>query len=220
MGLPTVTPITEHRHAWGYLVGDPFDGMYSRADAILAAGSGVCTAGLVCGAIAHTLVATAAALGANTGAPTFSAIAVGDPAIVGAYSMVMADATHFVVEDPTGAEVGHGVLGAAFNAGGLSFTATAGSACAPGDSFRIAVAAGSLKYVPYDPTGQDGREFACAILGSEYRDATSADKRAGFTVRGPVKVNASELIWGANVTTPQQQAAALAQLQALGILNV
>lgn len=221
MGSPTTTPIIERRHAWGFLVLDIQDGAYSRDVVIIQAGSGVCTAGLVLGKVTHALVATAAALGANIGNPTFSAIGVGDPAVVGAYELQMADATHFVVESPAGAEIGHGQLGQPFAAGGLSFTATAGgTACVAGDSFTLTVAAGSGKYAPFDPTAQDGREVACAILGNEYIDATTADKRAGALVRGPSKVNASELVWGANVTTPQQQAAALAQLQAVGILNV
>ena len=39
-------------------------------------------------------------------------------------------------------------------------------------------------------------------------------------MNGPVKVNSSELVWGANVTTGQQQTNALAQLKALGIKSV
>ena len=68
-------------------------------------------------------------------------------------------------------------------------------------------------------TNEFGIRWLERHLGSEYRDATLADKQAGLTVRGPVKVNAAELIWGAAVTQ-QQQAVALAQLQTLGILSV
>jgi len=221
MGNPTTTPIIERRHAFGFLVSEINDGVFSREEIVLASGAGVCTAGLVLGAIAHALTGAATPLGTNTGNPTFGAIAVGDPAIAGVYAMQMADATHFVVEDPLGVEVGHGVFGAAFAGGGLGFTATAGGTpCVAGDSFKLTVAAGSLKYVPYDPTGNDGREFAVAILGSEYRDATSADKRAAGVVNGPCRVNASELIWGPNVTTDQHKATALAALKALGIKSV
>jgi hypothetical protein len=36
--------------------------------------------------------------------------------------------------------------------------------------------------------------------------------------RGPMRVNAAELVWGANVTTTPQKTAALAALAAKGIL--
>jgi hypothetical protein len=107
------------------------------------------------------------------------------------------------------------VLGVAFAGGGLSFTGTAGgTAQVAGDSFTITVAPGSGKYVPYDPTAATGREFACAILYGG-RDATSADKKCTVNDRGPMRVNAGELVWGANVTTNQHKLNALAALLAL-----
>jgi hypothetical protein len=221
MGLPKTTPITEARHAWGFMVGDINDGQFSRGQIVLAAGSGVLTAGMVLGLQLVGATAVAAALGANTGNPTFSAITVSAPAVAGAYVLRMQDATHYVVETPTGVEIGHGVAGAAFAAGGLGFTLTAGATPAvAGDSFTITPAAGSGQYAPYDPTKSDGTEVACAILGSSYRDTTLLTQKAGALLRGPSKVQAAELIWGPNVTTIPQQAAALAQLQLLGILSV
>jgi hypothetical protein len=217
MGNPTVTPITERRHDGGYIVWEPSDGIVTRDAITLLSGAGVCEAGLVLGQVAHALTGSAAALGTNTGNGTFGAIAVGDPAVAGKYAMQMADATHFVVEDPTGVEIGHGVAGQAFAAGGLSFTFTAGGTPhVAGDSFAITVAVGSNKYLPYDPTAGNGAEFATAILFGT-RDATSADKNAVANVRGPMRVNASELVWGPNVTTTQHKNTALAALKALGI---
>lgn len=220
MGAPTVPPILENRHQGGYVVWDPSDGQLTRAAIMLAAGAGVCLTGLVLAAIITGGVAVAAPIGTNAGNGAFGAIAVAAGAKTGTYSVEFDDATHFVVSDPNGAEIGHGNTGAAFNAGGLSFTITAGATpFAPADSFAIAVT-GSYKYGPYDPTATDGHQFASAILWSGYRDATSADKRAVANVRGPMKVQAAELIWGPNVTTLQQQAVALAQLTALGILSI
>jgi hypothetical protein len=101
--------------------------------------------------------------------------------VAGVYTVRMQDATHYVVEDPAGVEIGHGVTAVAFAAGGLGFTWTAGGTpMVAGDSYTITVAVGSGKYVPYDPTGADGREFAAAILFGG-RDATSADKKAWST---------------------------------------
>ena len=110
MGNPKTTPITERRHAWGFLVGDVSDGMYSRGQVVLAQGFGVLSAGLVLGEQLLASTAVEVVLGQNVGNPTFGAITVAAPAVPGAYKMQMADATHFVVESPTGAEIGHGVL--------------------------------------------------------------------------------------------------------------
>jgi hypothetical protein len=226
MGNPTVTPITERRHALGFLVGDVYDGMFSREQAYLAQGYGVLTAGLVLGRISVGAAAFAA-LGTNTGNPTCSAITVAQPAVAGEYDIQMDDATHFTVFQPIaggdgpGDELGHGVLGAAVALGGLGFTLTAGGTpCAAGDAFKITVAAGSGQLKPFDPTANDGSEVAAAILCSEYKDTTNAAQRCAVVDGGPCKVNISELLWGANVTTTPQQTAALAQLKLLGIKSV
>lgn len=217
MGVPTVTPISERRHDGGYIVWEPQNGLVTRDPIIILSGAGVVEPGTVLGQVGHALTGTAAAMGTNTGNYTFGAIAVGDPAIAGVYAVTFHDPTHFVVSDPGGVEIGHGVTGVAFAGGGLSFTITAGGVAAvAGDTSTITVGIGSLKYVPYDPTGNDGREFAKAIhFGT--RDATSADKKSVANTRGPMRVNASELVWGANVTTTPQKTAALAALAALGI---
>ena len=223
MANPQVTPISENWHEGGYVVWEPSNGIVTRDTITILAGSGIVNAGLVLGAI--TVGAAAfAALGTNTGNPTCGAITVAAPAVQGEYDLVMVDATHFVLLAPDvnnpgqGAEIGHGVFGAAFAGGGLGFTITAGgAACIAGDSFKITVAAGSGKYVPFDPTGNDGREVAAAILWSGFRDATSIDKKAVANVRGPMRVNSTELLWGPNVTTTPQKTAALATLKALGI---
>lgn len=215
MGAPQVTPITERRHSGGYIIFEAGDGQLTRENITLLTGFGIVEAGTVLGKVGHALTGTAAALGTNVGNGTFGAITVGDPAVAGVYILRMEDPTHYVVEDPTGVEIGHGVTAVAFAAGGLGFTWTAGgTAMVAGDSYTITVAAGSGKYVPYDPTGADGREFAAAILFGG-RDTTSADRKAVANTRGPMRVNASELVWGANVTTTLQKTTALAALLAL-----
>lgn len=220
MGNPTNPVFTENRREGGYVVWDPSDGMITRESIILISGSGVCLAGLVLGAELTAGAGVAAALGTNTGNGTFGAITVGNAAKIGVYTVEFDDATHFIVNDPTGIEVGHGVAGTAFSAGGLGFTITAGgTAFVAADSFTITVT-GTVKYGPWDPTATNGLQNVAAVLWSGYRDATSADRRAVANVRGPMKVQAAELVWGANVTTTPQQTAALVQLKALGILSV
>src|SRR6185369_431362 len=151
MGVPQVTPITERRHDGGYIIYEPADGIVTREAILLLTGFGFVEAGTVLAKVAHALTGVAAVMGVNVGNGTFGAIAVGDPAVAGVYTVRMQDATHYVVEDPGGHEIGHGVTAVAFAAGGLSFTWTAGGTpMAAGDSYTITVAAGSGKYVPYD----------------------------------------------------------------------
>lgn len=217
MGAPTVTPLTERRHDGGYVVYEPGIPHLCRADIILLSGAGDCEAGLVLGLVGHALTGAAAAQGTNTGNYTFSAIAVGAGAVAGVYVVSFADATNFTVENPDGEQIGHGDTGVAFAAEGLAFTITAGATPAqPGDTSKITVAEGSGKYVPYDPAAVNGAEVAAAILFGG-RDASDADKAAVGHVRGPMRVNAGELVWGAGVTTLQHRTDALAALQALGI---
>lgn len=219
MSAPSNPVLQEARHSGGYIVWDPSDGMTSREAIILAMGNGLCTAGLVLAALLVGGAGAAAAIGANTGNGTFGAIVASSAARIGTYAVEFDDPTHFVVTDPSGQEIGHGNTGAAFAAGGIGFTIAAGAtAFVAGDSFAVAVT-GSTKFAPYDPTATDGHQVAAAILFSGYRDTTLADKKAVAHVRGPIRVNASELVYAANVTTLAQQAAALAQLAKLGILN-
>lgn len=223
MGSPTVTPLIERRHAGGYVVWDPDNGMISRSAIIIASGSGLCGAGLVLGAVL-TGTAAAAALGTNVGNGAMGAIVVTGAAKPGDYKLIIlepaANAGAFIVEDPDGVEVGHGNVAAAFAAGGLSFTLADGTTdFAAGDSFTITVT-GTVKYGPYDPTANNGLQIAAAIMWSELVDATSADRKAVANVRGPIKVQAAELDWGANVTTNGHKATALTQLAKLGILSV
>jgi len=224
MGLPTVTPLTENRREGGYVVWDPSNGMLTRARGLLQSGAGICITGLVLAALLTGGAGVATALGTNTGNGVMGAITVAANAQLGDYKLVIiepaANAGTFVLEDPAGHIVGHGNVAAAFSAGGLSFTLADGATdFVSGDAFTISVT-GAVKHVPYDPTSTTGAQYAAAILWSAYRDATSADQRAVLNTRGPMKVQTAELLWGANVTTLQQQTTALAQLAKLGILSV
>lgn len=161
-----------------------------------------------------TITSTA---GTNAGNGTIGSLSVqGYAAKAGVYTVEFDDATHFVVNDPTGAEIGHGTTGVAFKAGGLSFTITAGgTAFVPGDSFTITVAAGSSKYKPFDPSNVDGSQVPSAILFST-KDVTNTDKPCAVVAR-LAEVNASELVWPTGMSA-SAITAALAQLKALTII--
>jgi hypothetical protein len=139
-----------------------------------------------------TLVSAANA--GNIGNSTMGTISGnGYAAVAGQYTVEFDDATHFILSDPSGSEVGHGTTGVAF-VGPLGFTITAGgTAFVPGDSFTIALAAGSGSYKPWDPGSADGSQIACAILYAQ-KDVTLADKQAAF-VDGQAEVNLSELVY-------------------------
>jgi hypothetical protein len=223
---PSITPISEQWHAGGFVVWDPSDGLLTAQAITLLQAVGDYVVGAETLVLAGTVLgqcnagaASAAALGTNTGNGTFGAITVAQPATPGVYAVEFDSATTFIVSSPNGQEIGHGVTGTVFNTGGLHFTITAGgTAFVAADSFDITVAAGTGFWVPYDPTGNDGREVAAGILYNGYIDVTNANQPATAYVRGPMRVLSTELVWGLNVTTTPQQTTALAQLLALGIL--
>lgn len=208
MANPQVTPITENWHAEGFIVSEA-NGRRSRDQGTLISGQKV-TAGAVLATVLGT-TAAATALRTNTGNGTFGTINVLEPATEGLYQLVMETATTFVVTPPDGSELPHGTTGSAYAEGGLSFTLTAGgTAFVQGDAFDINVSATGAGYAVYDPTLNNGQAEATAIALND-TDATSAAHAIGVLVRA-AEVNASELVWGANVTTAEQKNAALTAL--------
>lgn len=204
-----MTTLTETRHAEGFIVSEMPGGRLSRDQGTLLSGQNV-TAGTVLGTVLGT-TAAATATHANAGNGTFGTIAVTPPAIEGEYMLTMESATTFSIVDPAGDPLPNGTTGAAYAQGGLAFTLTAGgTAFVAGDAFAIDVTESGAGYAVYDPTKHDGSEIATAIALND-TDATAAACNIGvFT--GPGEVNASELVWGPNVTTAAQQNTALAQL--------
>lgn len=201
--------LTETRHAEGFIVSEVPGGRLSRDQGMLISGQKV-TAGTVLGTVLGTTAAATAKVN-NTGNGTFGTINMLPPAIEGRYVLTMETATTFVVVDPNGNELPHGATGSAYAEGGLSFTLTAGgTAFVQGDGFDLNVSATGAGYAVYDPTATNGQEIATAIALND-TDATAAAHAIGVLAR-LAEVNASELVWGTNVTTAEQQNAALAQL--------
>jgi hypothetical protein len=214
MGNPTVTPLQEAWHDGGFIVSEA-NGHISR-DTVALTGGVLIQAGTVLGQQTVGATAVAAALGTNAGNGTFGAIAVGVGAVPGVYTVEFNDATHYVVNDPLGSEVGHGTTGVAFSAGGLAFTITAGgTAFVAADSFTVTPAAGTGKFAPLNVAATNGSAVAAGVLFGA-RDTTTADKK-GIAIVRSAELNASELTWPTGATTPQI-AAGTAQLRALGII--
>ncbi len=75
----------------------------------------------------------------------------------------------------------------------------------------------SGKYAAHDPAAVDGTETAVAVLWGK-ADATGVDVDAVVLLRGPVIVNANDLVFTGTPTAPEITAAHTA-LAAVGILT-
>ena len=200
--MATLSVITEPFRA-GEFIASEANGFRSREQITVASGAGVLSAGAVLGK--QLIGAASAVAGANTGNGVMGAITAGVGAAAGAYSLritaAAANAGAFEVTDPAGDVVGIGNVGAAFAGGGLSFTLADGAVdFIVGDSFTITVAAGSGKYMAFDPTKTDGTETASAILYDAV-DATAADVDATAVVRD-AEVNSFVIQWAAGMSAP------------------
>lgn len=216
-------PVTEAVYSGEFILSE---GPRSRSrDTVTIAQNQTVLAGSVLGLQSvGTLAGAFAALGTNTGTPTCGAITVAPGTETGEFDIIMDDATHFHVMQPPspgldtpGEEIGHGVIGSAFSAGGLGFTLTAGVACVPGDSFKITVTqSGAVnQYVLLNPSATDGSQNAAAI--ALFGVVTGASQTAKITaITRQAEVKSGMLGWN-GATTPQIAAATL-QLAALGII--
>lgn len=141
-----------------------------------------------------------------TGNPTSGAITVNAAAIPGVYLITFTAATTFTVEAPNGVTIGTGTLGAAFSAGGLGFTLTAGATPAVvGDMAKITVADGTGKYIVYTAGGAAGPAMGILYEGLP---AYTGDKKA-VIFNKDIEVSRDKLT-GLDATAEKQ-------LRALGI---
>lgn len=139
MGNPTVTPIAETLHNWGFMVSEE-PGHRSREQGILLAGVKV-FAGTLIGIVTAALSAAAGTVGTNTGNGTIGTITVqAAPASqIGTYTLLLTAPTTFIVTAPDGA-TSTGTTGVAFSALGIGFTlAAGGTAFVAGDSFTFTI---------------------------------------------------------------------------------
>lgn len=183
--------------------------------------TGDLSAGTVLGRITKG-AATGAAVAGNTGNGTITAApTVAAGAKAGVYMAVCIEpatnAGKFDVTDPDGIVLGVATVGVAFTGGGLTFTIADGATdFASGDAFTVTVAAGTGKYVQFNPAGTDGSEIAAALLYDNV-DATAGDKEAVVYLRD-CEVNGNEITWPAGITD-NDKATAIAHLSEYRMLG-
>lgn len=148
-------------------------------------GQGALVRGTVLGKIMYAIAAAVA--GTNSGGGTCTGQALGKGVKIGTYTITcITTATNggtFKVIDPEGYRLADAVVGTAYD-GPIKFTLTdVGTDFAAGDSFTIAVSAGSGKMKLADKDNVDGSQYVEAILAQAV-DATSADKVAATYEQG------------------------------------
>lgn len=198
------TKFTEGRRPGEFIRSEGNDRI-SRDVLIIESGQGVLDPGTV---LARRDVGNVVAVtsGANTGDGTVGAITTGMAVEVGTYQLVATSATKFDLFTPAGDKLKTVTVGQAFGSTHINLTVTAGAApFAAGDSFGLAVAAGTGKYVALDTAADDGGQVAVAILYAEV-DATAADVKAVGITR-LAEVDADRLVWPAGISAPQMAAA-------------
>lgn len=169
--------------------------------------------GSLLGQVTIGAAGAAVAGGGNTGNGTITAIAVGVKTKVGTYTIRFTGATTYTVVDPYGVQLTAGVAAGAYVDAQIGWTFTAGGTpMAAGDTFTIAVAAGSGSYKLSATASTDGSQNPIAILADAALCATNgADQTSGIYIAG--EFNPDVMTFGAGWTS----ALAKPVLQPLGI---
>lgn len=193
---------------------------YSRKAVTILSGNSVALAEVV-GQITKATPTTGTA-GTNTGNGTCGSVTAGKLAKIGTYTLTCTaaatDAGTFAVKDPEGLSLPPATVAVAYENPQINFTLADGTSdFIVGDSFTIAVAAGSGKCVPLDPAAVDGSQVAAGIMVAAV-DATSADK-PGVIINGDALVATDNLVWPAEISAGDK-ATAIAQLADIGIKAV
>ncbi|MBU1567441.1 MAG: head decoration protein [Proteobacteria bacterium] len=196
------------------------DDNYSRKTITVKSGESVALAEVM-GKIAKTTPSTGTA-GTNTGNGTCGSVAAGAQTKLGTYTLTCkaaaANAGTFAVKDPEGNSMPEATVAVAYANPQLNFTLADGSTdFVIGDSFTIAVTAGSGKYVALDPTAVDGSQVAAGIMVAAV-DASGADTQ-GVIINGDALVATGNLVWPSGISE-DDKAKAIAELDALGIKAV
>jgi hypothetical protein len=221
-----MTTLTEALHAGAFLVSEA-NGMRAREIGTIAL-SQTLVAGQVLGATAVIagVTSSAAADASNTGNGVFT-IDVTAPVAAGAKNgvyrvvnnLVAANGGEFEVFDPDGVNIGRVAVGATFN-NQIKFAIADGSTdFAIGDAFSVTVGIeqSDKNYKAFDTTATDGAQHAAGILWEAVTTDGSTKQQATVVVRG-CEVRAADLTWPSVSLTAAQKAAAIIELQALGII--
>lgn len=140
----------------------------------------------------QTVGSVTATAGANTGNGTASAATPLGNALPGNYVLTATAATNFSVIAPDGRRLKDLTTDVAYS-DEISLTLTAGgTAFVAGDSFTVAVAAGSGKYALATAAATDGTQNPVALL-VDFCDASLGDKNCGLYLTGEFNINAVTL---------------------------
>lgn len=158
------------------------------------AGAGELARGTVLGKVTKGTVTIAA--GENTGTGVAGEITRGAKAKVGNYSIICITAATnggvFAVYDPDGYRMADLTVGVAYNNGHFAVTIADGAGdgsadFAVGDTFAVAVPAGSGSFVAYDADNTDGSQVADCILARDVDASGSTAEKAFALDMGEVK---------------------------------
>jgi hypothetical protein len=215
---------TERYYA-GDIVKAEADGRYSREALTILAGAGtdrVLPIGTVVGCLSKG-APVAAAVAGNTGNGVAGAVTLGHRAKLGVYRLTCiaaaANAGTFKIEDPDGYRLAQDLtVGVAYVSEHLNLTiADAAPDFVVGDKFTVTVPAGSGKAKAIDFAAVDGSQDAAGILLAGITAPNGLDA-VGVALVRHATIAPSKLVWPAGATS-DQKTAALAQLEAQGIIT-
>jgi hypothetical protein len=174
--------------------------LYSREQVVVEGGEALAV-GTVLGRVGRTCPTTGTPVGTPTGGGTCTGVSAGPEAQIGTYTLrcivLASGAGTFEVQAPDGTALEQATVGVAYTNPQINFTLNDGTPdFALGDSFTIAVAAGSGKVKAIDFSAVDGSEDACGILAASV-DTTGTQKTLAFTSGGPYEVRRGDVITGA-----------------------
>lgn len=173
--------------------------LFSREQVVIAGGEELAV-GAVLGRIGRSCPTTGTA-GTNTGGGTCTGVSAGAEAQIGTYLLrciaAASGAGTFEVQAPDGAALEQATVGVAYTNPHINFTLNDGTPdFAVGDTFTIAVAAGSGKVKAISFSAVDGTEDAYGILAAPV-DTTGTLKSLAFTSGGTYEVRPGDVITGA-----------------------
>lgn len=210
--------VTEGAHAFEFLLSEA-NGARSRQNIVIAA-SQTLVAGAVLGAVLLGAATVTAGATVGTGTGSIGTVTADAGAPAGVYQVVIiepgSNAGTFEVFKPDGTLDGTGTVAVAYN-GSINFTLADATDFVAGDHIPVTVAyaVGSLQYKAVAPTATDGTQTAAAILGDAVTTGAGETAAAAAIVRD-AEVIEDRMDFGS--LTTDQQAAAVLQLAALGIV--
>lgn len=190
---------------------------FSRENWEVGQGNGILVTGMVIAATSTGMDVDSGSGDGNTGNGTLSAVTATPSVVPGGYLITLTSPTAFSVvgqNDPTFNQTG--VVGTAFNVGGLAFTITAGAtAFVAGDTFSAYVRAESFPAAPIGTGYTVGTRLG--IVTEPYD--TTTDKKKVAVVTRDARIGASRLVFPVGLT-PAAHAAVIEQLATQRIFPV